>query len=75
MNKNLYLISWIVLIISAVILMVGLIGCGKTYVCYECEESTTKAYYDLDAKVEKVLCEECARDYWMPLPYQNYRVK
>ena len=29
----------------------------------------------LNAKIEKVMCEECARKYWMPMPYQNYRVK
>ena len=57
------------------VLVCGLCGCGKSYTCYDCDKTTTKAYYNMDAKIDKVMCEECAREYWMPMPYQNYRVK
>ena len=50
-------------------------GCGKSYTCHDCGESTSKAYYDMNAKIDKVMCEDCAREYWMPMPYQNYQVK
>lgn len=48
---------------------------GKKYTCYECDTVTKKAYYDMTADEEWVLCEDCAREYWMPLPYENYKVK
>ncbi|MBQ4517710.1 MAG: hypothetical protein II997_03885 [Clostridia bacterium] len=57
-----------------IVFLCMLCGCGKSYTCYDCGKSTTKAYYNMDAKIEKVMCEECARKYWMPMPYQNYRV-
>lgn len=51
-----------------------LCGC-KSYTCYDCGKNTHKAYYDASANEESVLCEDCAREWWMPFPYENYRVK
>jgi len=62
----------IVLVLAAVL---SLCGCGAKYNCYECGESCSKAYYDMSADAEWVMCEDCARVYWMPLPYENFRVK
>ena len=50
-------------------------GCGKKYVCDRCDEVTSKAYYDVNITENSVLCEDCAREYWMPLDYNAYRVK
>ena len=66
--------------VTAIILMVAFLmsmaGCGVgLYTCYKCNSTTTKAYYDTSADSKSVLCEDCARKYWMPFPYQNYRVK
>ncbi len=62
-------------IVLAVVLALALCACGKTYTCRECGKSTTKAYYAVTASVDDVLCEDCARIYWMPIPYENCRVK
>ena len=47
-------------------------GCDQKYICRECENAVTKAYYDLDGDF---LCKECAKDYWVPFDYEEYRVK
>lgn len=49
-------------------------GCG-IYTCVKCDATTTKAYYDMSADKDRVMCEDCARKYWTPFPYENYRVK
>ena len=62
----------------AVILLIGhfmlstLIG---EYTCYDCKTSTSKAYYNANGNKDNVLCEDCARIYWMPLNIENFRVK
>ena len=63
------------LLISSICIVFSAAGCGASYTCYKCDTTTNKAYYDIDAKEEWVMCEDCARKYWMPLPYENYRVK
>ena len=64
--------------ITAFILLITILmsfaGCGL-YTCYKCDATTTKAYYTMDANSDRVMCEDCARKYWMPLPIENYRVK
>ena len=55
--------------------MLCLTACGKKYTCYQCGTETGKAYYDYNANKDSVLCEDCARSYWMPLDYSNYKVK
>lgn len=67
--------TWCLLSTMLFIIIIMLCGCGKSYICCDCGESTTKAYYSLNANIERVMCEDCAREYWMPMPYQNYRVK
>ena len=64
-----------VLLIITLILACLLSACGTTYTCKDCNKSTTKAYYDLNANDSSVMCEECAREYWIPLDYSTYRVK
>ncbi|MBP3337157.1 MAG: hypothetical protein J6L59_01975 [Clostridia bacterium] len=69
MKKILYLT------VATLFIIFMVCGCGKSYTCHDCGESTSKAYYDMNAKIDKVMCEDCAREYWMPMPYQNYQVK
>lgn len=64
----------LVLIIGMILLLV-LTACGKEYICQDCGKTTRKAYYDMAASESQVMCEDCARQYWMPLDYENYRVK
>lgn len=61
--------------VSLSILFCTACGAGKSYTCSECGETTTDAYYTYYATEDEVLCEDCARKYWMPLPYENYKVK
>lgn len=65
------------LILCLMLITVLLSACGveEKYTCYKCGTTTSKAYYDLNATKDDVLCEDCARSYWMPFPYENYRVK
>jgi len=56
------------------VLAMSFAGCGA-YTCAKCDTTTTKAYYDMSANPDWVMCEDCARSYWMPLPIENYRVK
>ena len=65
----------IFIIFIGTVLLLTLSSCGKEYTCNECGETTRKAYYDMAAIEEQVMCEDCARQYWMPLDYENYRVK
>lgn len=61
----------IVAILLILVMSLLLISCGKTWTCDECGKTWTgKAYYGYDP--EMTLCEDCAREHWIPLPYQNY---
>lgn len=62
-------------IVLALSLVLCLTACGKKYTCYQCGTETSKAYYDYHAREDSVLCEDCARTYWMPLDYSDYKVK
>ncbi|MBQ4630068.1 MAG: hypothetical protein IJB70_03685 [Clostridia bacterium] len=67
--------------IAVFILLVIMVFCfsacgdGKVYTCTDCDKETTKAYYDMKSDKENVMCEDCARKYWMPLDYKTYRVR
>ena len=50
-----------------------LCGCGKTYECSRCDETTKEAYYDPFGTYE-YLCEDCAKSYFSPAPYTNFKV-
>ena len=61
-------------LVLVLVLIMSFAGCGS-YTCIKCDATTTKAYYDMSADKNRVMCEECARKYWTPFPYENYRVK
>ena len=65
----------IFIIFIGTVLLLTLSSCGKEYTCNECGKTTSKAYYDMAAIEEQVMCEDCAHQYWMPLDYEKYRVK
>lgn len=65
----------IILIICAALMLASLTSCGKTYTCESCDKTTNKAYYNLSGTEDSVMCEDCARSYWMPFDYKDYRVK
>lgn len=47
-------------------------ACGKSWTCDQCgKDFHGDAYYDYSETM--TLCADCARTYWMPLPYQNYK--
>lgn len=50
-------------------------SCSKTYTCIECDKTTKKAYYDDKNDSSRVMCEDCAREWWIPFDYRIYRVK
>ena len=55
-----------------ILAMVMLAACGKDWTCDECGKNFHgDAYYDYTETM--TLCKDCARTYWMPLPYQNYK--
>lgn len=60
------------LFLACAVLAAVLAGCGQTaWVCDKCgEEFSGKAYYGMGGT--ETFCADCARKYWMPLPYQNY---
>lgn len=66
--------KWISLLVFLLALSL-LCGCGKKYTCAECGKESSKAYYEMHCDPEYLMCEDCARIYWMPLNYENYRVK
>lgn len=66
----------IILLIGVLILGVcALTSCGQKYTCHSCDKTVSTAYYDMKADLDYVLCEDCAREYWMPFDYKTYRVK
>lgn len=56
-------------------LLISLAGCGQSYTCALCGTTTKEAYYDADGDINYPMCKDCAREYWAPLPYENYRIK
>lgn len=65
----------ICLVLLIVMLMTTLSACGRKYVCSECNRVTKKAYYTYAFDENELLCEECAREYWMPYNYESFQVK
>lgn len=63
------------LVISSICILFSLASCGESYTCYKCDTTTREAYYDASCKMEWVMCKDCAREYWAPLPYTSYRVQ
>lgn len=48
-------------------------GCGQKHICRKCEKAVSNAYYDIDGDI--AYCKDCAKDYWAPFDYEEYRVK
>ena len=65
----------LLLLALALALVLSLTACGKKYTCSQCGTETRKAYYTYSGSKDSVLCEDCARSYWMPLDYSNYKVR
>lgn len=60
-----------ILLVCAALLAL-LSGCGEKWVCDKCDkEFSGDAYYGMMGT--ETFCEDCARKYWMPIPYQNYK--
>ena len=58
-------------IISMLLVLVSLLallsGCGQTWTCDKCgKDFFGTAYYGFSGT--ETYCEDCARDYWTPLP-------
>jgi len=66
----------ILFFICAIIFALSLSACGVggSYTCKDCDKTISKAYYDMNSSKESVMCEDCARKYWMPLDYKTYCV-
>lgn len=50
-----------------------LTACGKKYTCDWCGKRVSVAYYD-PFDTDEVMCEDCAKQYFAPLPYSAYRI-
>ena len=48
-------------------------GCGPKYECSRCNVKMSEAYYDPFSEGD-YFCESCARDYFSPFPYSNFKV-
>ncbi len=64
-----------VAIISAIVLVAGIaiiLLSGKQWTCDRCGKTWIgDAYYA--GSYSDTLCDECAAEYWSPLPYKNYK--
>ncbi len=58
-----------------ILLTVLFTSCGTTYTCYKCGKETKEAYYDLKPNKDNVLCEDCAKEYWVDYSYEIFKVE
>lgn len=66
----------VTVIILIIALTMSFVGCGLgVWTCAKCDTTMMKAYYGTGMNKDYVMCEDCARKYWMPLPIENYRVR
>ena len=65
MKKDIFVVLICILILC---------GCGTTYTCARCKEEISEAYYD-PFREGTYYCEECAKKYFAPLPYMEYKVE
>lgn len=64
----------VLLLFLMVVMILSITACGNRWTCDRCGKTFSgKAYYGMDTT--ETFCEDCARSYWMPLPYQNYQKK
>lgn len=60
-----------VVLFLIMIFVLSLSACGKSYTCRRCNKTTSKIYYDIDG--DAAYCGECAKDYWAPFDYKEYK--
>jgi hypothetical protein len=71
-RNNIYIILGIAAIILAIIGIVFFNAGKHTWTCDHCGKTWYgTAYYDDE---DRILCADCAREYWMPMDYENYRI-
>ncbi len=61
-------------IIAVCLLLVSVLSlasCGKKYTCVECDKQVGTIYVDIDG--DPSYCKDCAREYWMPLDYTQFK--
>jgi len=56
----------------AIIMMLALSACGKHWTCGKCEKEFYGAAYE-DGFTDDVMCEDCAEEYYWPLPYEQFK--
>ena len=63
----------VMIVFLSFMLVTLLLACsGSSYICEQCGQSSSgKAYYVMCGK--EVMCEGCARSYWLPLDYRNFQ--
>ncbi len=62
-----------ILITVLLLSMFALTGCGAKDYCYRCEEESSELYYTYGK--DGLLCPSCAKDYWKPFDYKDYKAK
>lgn len=75
-GKNIVALLRFIALGAIICIFVGMLaGCGgKSWVCDYCgKKFSGTAYYAYS--LDDTLCEECAWDYWIPLPIENYKKK
>lgn len=58
------------------VIMISMIiccGCAPKYECSWCKARVHEAYYD-PFRDDTYYCEDCAKDYFSPIPYSAYKV-
>lgn len=60
------------LLLLVVVLMLGVSACGKSWICCECGKEFSGAAYE-DGFTDGVLCQPCAKEYYWPLPYKQFK--
>lgn len=74
-NNGIPIVKGIILtVITMVVLAFLWFYLQPVYQCDNCGKKTRVAFYDPFDK-EIYYCEECAKDYFSIIPYQNYRVR
>lgn len=63
--------KFLLVVLTVVIVVMMLSGCGQKWICDNCgKEWTGKAYHGVST--HETMCASCAELYWMPLPYEDY---